>query len=75
MLCECVTLNSAASPPHLSSLLPPKLINKNINPNITHTQPDRTMVNTAIKACCLAGAMDEAELLAQTLREYGALLY
>ena len=36
-------------------------------------KPDLTMVNAAIKACSLAGAMDDAETLAQTLREYGAM--
>jgi len=36
-------------------------------------KPDLTMVNTAIKACSLAGAMDEAENLAESLREYGSM--
>ena len=36
-------------------------------------KPDLTMVNAAIKACCLGGAMDDAEDLAGTLREYNAM--
>jgi len=36
-------------------------------------KPDVTMINTAIKACSLAGAMEEADLLAASLREYGSM--
>lgn len=39
----------------------------------TGVKPDLTMVNAAIKACCLGGAMEEAEELASTLRDYGAM--
>eukprot|EP00607_Mallomonas_marina_P005775 CAMPEP_0182437520 /NCGR_PEP_ID=MMETSP1167-20130531/85101_1 /TAXON_ID=2988 /ORGANISM="Mallomonas Sp, Strain CCMP3275" /LENGTH=399 /DNA_ID=CAMNT_0024630465 /DNA_START=774 /DNA_END=1970 /DNA_ORIENTATION=- len=33
----------------------------------TGIQPDLTMVNSAIKACCLGGAMEEAEQFAESL--------
>lgn len=36
-------------------------------------KPDLTMVNSAIKACCLAGAMEEAEALAEGLRLDGSM--
>lgn len=36
-------------------------------------RPDLTMVNAAIKACCLGGALDDAENLASTLRDFGAM--
>ena len=39
----------------------------------TGIRPDLTMVNAAIKACSLAGAMDEAEVLAEELRGRGSM--
>jgi pentatricopeptide repeat protein len=31
-------------------------------------RPDLTMINTAVKACCLAGAMEEAEELLDSMK-------
>ena len=31
-------------------------------------RPDLTMINTAVKACCLAGAMEEAEELVESMK-------
>lgn len=41
--------------------------------NVWGMKPDLTMVNAAIKACSLSGAMEEAEGLAQSLREMGTM--